>query len=92
MKMLEDVLQAREHLEHFCFNIQSVKCMDDLHQLRTKCDEYVAEIDHLKKEMDGVLDDYRQLADKSKVVSDKPIWSCVQEQLQYLLESFKVLI
>ncbi|XP_046354342.1 sarcolemmal membrane-associated protein-like isoform X12 [Haliotis rufescens] len=48
---------------------QSVKCMDDLHQLRTKCDEYVAEIDHLKKEMDGVLDDYRQLADKSKVLS-----------------------
>ncbi|XP_046354332.1 sarcolemmal membrane-associated protein-like isoform X3 [Haliotis rufescens] len=38
-------------------------------QLRTKCDEYVAEIDHLKKEMDGVLDDYRQLADKSKVLS-----------------------
>ncbi|XP_071083256.1 sarcolemmal membrane-associated protein-like isoform X16 [Haliotis cracherodii] len=48
---------------------QSVKYMDDLHQLRTKCDEYVAEIDHLKKEMDGVLDDYRQLADKSKVLS-----------------------
>ncbi|XP_067685231.1 sarcolemmal membrane-associated protein-like isoform X6 [Haliotis asinina] len=38
-------------------------------ELRTKCDEYVAEIDHLKKEMDGVLEDYRQLADKSKVLS-----------------------
>ncbi|XP_067685228.1 sarcolemmal membrane-associated protein-like isoform X3 [Haliotis asinina] len=48
---------------------ERVKCMDDLHQLRTKCDEYVAEIDHLKKEMDGVLEDYRQLADKSKVLS-----------------------